>query len=118
FSTAEDFSFAIGDSDEAEDDLASPVSQPAEAAGVSPSAPAAQVLTFALKYRDPVALVEAIDGEKRPRAEVLSTSSYVSPATDIERKLAAIWERVLLVSPVGRSDRFHDLGGKSLQMVR
>ena len=39
---------------------------------------------------------------------------FVSPRTDLERSLAAIWEKVLGVSPVGLQDNFSELGGHSL----
>ncbi|SMF97469.1 non-ribosomal peptide synthase domain TIGR01720/amino acid adenylation domain-containing protein [Methylomagnum ishizawai] len=43
---------------------------------------------------------------------------YLPPATDTERRLAAIWQELLGVGRVGRSDRFFDLGGHSLLAVR
>ncbi|SMF97468.1 non-ribosomal peptide synthase domain TIGR01720/amino acid adenylation domain-containing protein [Methylomagnum ishizawai] len=43
---------------------------------------------------------------------------YLPPATDTERRLAAIWQELLGVGRVGRSDRFFDLGGHSLLAMR
>jgi acyl transferase domain-containing protein len=42
------------------------------------------------------------------------SSSYAEPRSELERKIAAIWEDILGVSPVGINDNFFDLGGNSL----
>ncbi|PTX92718.1 non-ribosomal peptide synthetase [Opitutus sp. ER46] len=44
--------------------------------------------------------------------------SYVAPRDDLERELAAIWESVLDVRPIGLHDSFFALGGHSLLAVR
>ncbi|MEP5729181.1 MAG: beta-ketoacyl synthase N-terminal-like domain-containing protein [Sulfitobacter sp.] len=44
--------------------------------------------------------------------------NYVAPRNSIEEQLAAIWENLLGVSPVGIEDSFFDLGGHSLIAVR
>lgn len=44
--------------------------------------------------------------------------SFVAPRNAIETGLAAIWENLLGVSPVGVEDSFFDLGGHSLIAVR
>jgi amino acid adenylation domain-containing protein len=41
-------------------------------------------------------------------------NSYVPPSTDTERRLAAIWQRLLGLAEVGIHDSFFDLGGDSL----
>lgn len=40
------------------------------------------------------------------------------PATETERKLAAIWREVLLIDQVGRHESFFDVGGHSLLATR
>jgi natural product biosynthesis luciferase-like monooxygenase protein len=49
----------------------------------------------------------------RPEAAV-----FVSPATQLERRLAAIWSEVLQIHKVGADDNFFDLGGHSLLMAQ
>ncbi|MBB5351502.1 amino acid adenylation domain-containing protein/FkbH-like protein [Haloferula luteola] len=52
----------------------------------------------------------------RPRPEI--SERYVDPVGFVEERIAAIWAGVLNVEKVGRHDRFVDLGGNSLQLVR
>jgi amino acid adenylation domain-containing protein len=44
--------------------------------------------------------------------------AYVSPETETERFLAAVWEELLDTEEVGRDDSFFDLGGQSLLATR
>lgn len=48
------------------------------------------------------------------QAPAAAPTPYVPPASDSERRLAALWQAVLKCAPVGRHDRFLDLGGDSL----
>ncbi|MCX4959045.1 non-ribosomal peptide synthetase [Streptomyces virginiae] len=45
-------------------------------------------------------------------------ASYVPPRDAVELEVAHIWEEVLGVSPIGLHDRFFDLGGHSLLVLR
>jgi thioesterase domain-containing protein/acyl carrier protein len=45
-------------------------------------------------------------------------SDYAEPNTQVERKIAAIWQDLLGVADVGIDDSFFDLGGHSLIAVR
>jgi SAM-dependent methyltransferase len=50
-----------------------------------------------------------------PDAEVLtSVATYVAPRTELEKRLAAIWGKVLRLDRVGIHDDIFDLGGDSL----
>lgn len=55
-------------------------------------------------------------GEKHARSELAST--YVAPGNEVERRIEAIWERVLGISNIGIHDSFFDLGGHSLLAIR
>jgi acyl-coenzyme A synthetase/AMP-(fatty) acid ligase len=45
-------------------------------------------------------------------------SPYVAPRSDVEKTLAAVWEEVLEINPVGVDDNFLDIGGHSLAATR
>jgi thioesterase domain-containing protein/acyl carrier protein len=69
------------------------------------------------------ALVRALLAERPPGSGPVTTPapgrpSAITPRDAIESKLAAIWEEVLAVRPVGIRDNFFDLGGHSLLAVR
>ena len=46
------------------------------------------------------------------------SSVYVSPKTEIEQKIAEIWQRLLGIQQVGINDDFFELGGDSLNVVQ
>jgi len=46
-----------------------------------------------------------------------SRSAYIAPATEIEKKIAAIWQEVLKVEKIGVNDNFTELGGHSLLIM-
>jgi acyl carrier protein len=43
---------------------------------------------------------------------------YIPPETDLERRLAEIWQDLLGIERIGRHDNFFDLGGHSLLLTR
>lgn len=53
-------------------------------------------------------------GFERP---VLNTD-YVAPQSPSEKKLAAIWQRMMDIEKIGRNDNYFELGGDSLLAVR
>lgn len=53
-------------------------------------------------------------GKSRPNL----ATPWVAPTTEVEGKLAAIWENVLSLDRVGVNDNFFDLGGHSLAATR
>ena len=53
-------------------------------------------------------------GKSRPNL----ATPWVAPTTEVESKLAAIWEDVLTLDRVGVNDNFFDLGGHSLAATR
>ncbi|WP_126651527.1 non-ribosomal peptide synthetase [Chryseobacterium aureum] len=48
----------------------------------------------------------------------LATKTYVAPRTEIEERLAEIWQNLLGVEKVGIYDNFFELGGQSLLSIR
>jgi amino acid adenylation domain-containing protein len=44
--------------------------------------------------------------------------SYMAPQTEIEQKIAIIWQKTLGLQQVGTEDNFFDLGGNSLLLVK
>jgi NAD(P)-dependent dehydrogenase (short-subunit alcohol dehydrogenase family) len=47
---------------------------------------------------------------RRPELE----TSYVAPRNELERKIAALWAKLLYIEQIGIHDNFFDLGGNSL----
>lgn len=41
-------------------------------------------------------------------------SSYIAPRSALEQRIAALWEELLRVTPIGVNDNFFELGGNSL----
>jgi acyl transferase domain-containing protein/acyl carrier protein len=58
----------------------------------------------------------APSGGLYPRPQL--STRFVEPRTDTERRIAAVWESMLGVSPVGMDDGFLELGGDSLLAAR
>jgi amino acid adenylation domain-containing protein len=52
-----------------------------------------------------------------PPAQDAELPAYEPPLTSLERDIAAIWEELLQISPVGVRSDFFDLGGDSLALV-
>ncbi|MGB0929747.1 MAG: amino acid adenylation domain-containing protein, partial [Chitinophagales bacterium] len=44
--------------------------------------------------------------------------AFIEPTGNLEKHLAKIWERLLDISPVGRHDKFFELGGNSIQAAQ
>jgi thioesterase domain-containing protein/acyl carrier protein len=53
-----------------------------------------------------------------PLESPASTDYFEPPENQLERKVAAVFESVLAINPVGRLDDFFDLGGDSLRLVQ
>nr|AKA59478.1 non-ribosomal peptide synthetase [uncultured bacterium AZ_40] len=59
-----------------------------------------------------------VDEARLPRPDRVATAAaYVPPSGDLERRVAAVWARVLGVDTVGVHDNFFDLGGSSLLLL-
>ncbi|HEU5378052.1 MAG TPA: SDR family NAD(P)-dependent oxidoreductase [Ktedonobacteraceae bacterium] len=56
-------------------------------------------------------------GETEKHERPTLSSSYIAPRNDLERQIAAVWEDMLGIAPVGIYDNFFELGGNSLTGV-
>jgi thioesterase domain-containing protein/acyl carrier protein len=60
-----------------------------------------------------------IDPKDLPRPETVGDEkNYVAPRTEVEKKLAGIWEELLGARQVGIHDNFFELGGHSLLVMQ
>ena len=50
-------------------------------------------------------------------SQIITTTEYVEPENELEIRLAALMEKVLEYSPIGRDDDFFELGGDSLKAI-
>ena len=71
---------------------------------------------IATDYQSVLQIKVAIEAQSRPRPEI--AEPYVSPQTDLERAIAAIWAKALGINSIGLNDKFTELGGSSLQIVQ
>ncbi|HZW34326.1 MAG TPA: amino acid adenylation domain-containing protein, partial [Isosphaeraceae bacterium] len=53
-----------------------------------------------------------------PGRGAVGSEGFVAPRDEVEARLAAIWEDLLAIRPVGVTDSFFDLGGHSLLAIR
>ena len=58
-----------------------------------------------------------VDRKALPEPSV-EVEAYVAPATEVERRLVAVWERVLALPRIGVSDNFFELGGDSITSLQ
>ena len=52
------------------------------------------------------------------KLDIVRTTEFTAPETDLQKQLAQVWEAVLNVSPIGIHDNFFELGGHSLLAIR
>ncbi|MFP5264075.1 MAG: amino acid adenylation domain-containing protein [Blastocatellia bacterium] len=62
--------------------------------------------------------LESIGPAEDVHARPPLSSAYTEPNNDLERRMAAIWQRVLGIEQVGINDSFFELGGTSLTGIR
>jgi len=76
---------------------------------------------FVLLDEMPLTANGKVDRDALPVPESLpaaASAGFTAPRNDAEARLAALWERVLGMRPVGINDNFFELGGHSLAGVR
>ena len=70
---------------------------------------------IALELRSPEEVLDAM--RREARAALQTVSGDGAPASDVERRLTAIWAEILQHSSISVHDNFFDLGGHSLLAV-
>ena len=53
-----------------------------------------------------------------PHARPFMATAFEAPHTEVERRVAAVWEETLGVAPIGRHDDYSELGGDSLIAIK
>ncbi|QFT53934.1 non-ribosomal peptide synthetase [Microbulbifer sp. THAF38] len=66
----------------------------------------------------PLDINNEVSLDKLPEPNWFNEFEYVAPETELEIKVASMWERLLDVEQVGLKDNFFNLGGNSLTAVR
>ena len=77
--------------------------------------------TFVILERFPLTANGKVDRQALPkpsREEIRQTEEQSAPRDDLELQLTGLWEKILGVHPIGRTDNFFDLGGHSFLAVR
>jgi acyl carrier protein len=46
------------------------------------------------------------------------SAEYEAPATETEEAIVKIWQKVLLIDPIGVNDDFFELGGDSISSIQ
>lgn len=61
-----------------------------------------------------------IDKKQLPTYELTKDpeNSYISPETEVQKKLVDIWEEIFQVNPIGIRDDFYTLGGDSIVLMK
>jgi amino acid adenylation domain-containing protein/FkbH-like protein len=80
-----------------------------------PGLPSAIAVEIATQWWDAERFHAALEAQRRPRPDM--GRPLISPGTETERRLSAIWCRGLGLEEVGIEDLFTDLGGTSIQLV-
>jgi non-ribosomal peptide synthetase component F len=63
-------------------------------------------------------LAAPIHLSRRPERLVVQSQNYVPPQTELERRIAAVWQTMFGLDRVGIDDNFFDLGGQSMLLAR
>ncbi|MBV4544413.1 non-ribosomal peptide synthetase, partial [Pseudomonas vlassakiae] len=74
---------------------------------------------WVLLERMPLSPNGKLDRKALPKPELgQSRHEYVAPQSELEQRLAAIWQAVLKVEQVGLNDNFFELGGDSIVSIQ
>jgi acyl carrier protein len=61
---------------------------------------------------------EILAGKRAAELKNVQITPYVAPRNEAEERMAAIWEEILGIKPIGIHDNFFELGGHSLKAVQ
>lgn len=75
-----------------------------------------QVLNIGIFCSKPLDVIDAVS--KKTKNRPMLQQAFAQPKDGMEVSLARIWQRVLRMDKVGRNDRFIDLGGNSILLVK
>lgn len=76
--------------------------------------------TFVMLDGFPLTANGKLDRDSLPKSNTKGCeheNAFIAPQTDLEKKLAAVWQGLLQVRQVGLHDNFFDLGGHSLLLI-
>ncbi|SDG59503.1 amino acid adenylation domain-containing protein, partial [Fontibacillus panacisegetis] len=73
---------------------------------------------FLMLEKLPVTANGKLDRRALPEPDMLGTKEYVTPRTELEETLVAIFKEVLALEQVSIDDSFFELGGHSLRAIR
>ncbi|MBF0398966.1 MAG: amino acid adenylation domain-containing protein, partial [Desulfobacterales bacterium] len=59
-----------------------------------------------------------IDIKSLPKPDITSDAQYIAPFTEIQQKIAMIWEQTLKINRIGIYDNFFELGGDSILSIQ
>jgi amino acid adenylation domain-containing protein/non-ribosomal peptide synthase protein (TIGR01720 family) len=59
-----------------------------------------------------------IDRRGLPQPEANASEDYEAPFSDIQKKLAAVWQEVLGIEKIGINDEFFEMGGDSIKAIQ
>src|SRR5690606_226928 len=66
----------------------------------------------------PLTINGKIDRSQIPTAQLSTSNCYAAPKTELEVKLASLWQKLLNVKKVSMTDNFFQLGGHSLIAIQ
>ncbi len=73
---------------------------------------------FVTMDRLPVTSSGKIDRMALPEPGAMTVREYVAPESDLEKKLAAVWQEVLKRDKIGVNDNFFSIGGSSVTIIQ
>jgi amino acid adenylation domain-containing protein len=73
---------------------------------------------FVTMDRLPVTSSGKVDRQALPEPDAIPDREYMAPGTDIEKKIAVVWQEVLKRDKIGVNDNFFSIGGSSITIIQ